>query len=195
MSGILEGTADFMLKNRGQFENKINRLYLNPENLPYIDNNTLKFHILEHLNIILKCNGFMKTLYLHQNVQIFNGPIFSQFYRNKLLHQFYYNTAVNLTDMRDLLHIRHYVDSLSAAEKLKFRLWKWFSSPYIYFMKELRYRDDLEREEWNKLGPLTERSDYMLREYFGELRDYKVELYDRVLKSKYNLWPNQLTPP
>lgn len=106
MSDILEGRASFMHKNKSQFANKINRLYLNPENLPYIDNNSLRFHILEHLRMISECNGFMKTLYLYHNMQIFNGPLFSQLYRNKLAYQYYYNTAVDLTDMCDLLHIK-----------------------------------------------------------------------------------------
>lgn len=48
----------------------------------------------------------MKTLYLYHNMQIFNGPFFNQLYRNKLAYQYYYNTAVDLTDMCDLLHIK-----------------------------------------------------------------------------------------
>lgn len=54
-------------------------------------------------------------------------------------------------------------------------------------MKELRYREVLEKEMKNDLGIMNERADYMVREYYGGLQGYRVEMYEQVYKEKYNL--------
>jgi len=66
-------------------EAKLNRFYLNAVNLPYLDDNTLKYHMMAYLKMIIKCKGNMRTTHPFYNVNFFDKDNFQSFYQNKLL--------------------------------------------------------------------------------------------------------------
>lgn len=70
---ILTRRASFMripeLSNT--FNSRVNKIYLDPNNLPFLDDNTLKFHVRFALKALNRCNGYWTTMFQYNDLILF----------------------------------------------------------------------------------------------------------------------------
>lgn len=86
------------------FQAKINRLFIDPENLPLIDNNTLRHQIRYLMKALRRCNGFFSTQHVYNNLWLFENPAFSSLWGREggenVFFSHYYYFAAELVDHR-----------------------------------------------------------------------------------------------
>ena len=178
MENILAGNADYMKKQRTSLEAKINKFYLEPASLPYLDNNTLKYHIRTFLTVICGTNGFMTTGFPYFNALFFDRDLFQPFYKQKILFEHYYFLSLELVNMPELFHLKDILKEYKRKNTIDYWWWKLYLKEYEFFIKRIKYRHDLEVEHFKVSKFFTRRPGYHLREYFGGADDYKVLYYD-----------------
>jgi hypothetical protein len=102
---ILEGTAPYLQARKQCVHARVNRMYLDPNNLPLLDNNTLQYHILTFIKAVDKCGGFMAAHRPYYDVIFYKNPIFRSLFQQGLFFRHYYHLAVDLTFHTDLFHL------------------------------------------------------------------------------------------
>lgn len=131
----MAGNADYIRREKAIIEAKLNRSYLDPINLPHLDDNTLKYHMMSFLKMIVKTKGKMATTHPFNNLNFFDKDNFQSFYINKILFEHTYILSVDLVNHTDLFHMRDILNEYKRGNRFRFWLWRRKNRMYEFKKK------------------------------------------------------------
>jgi hypothetical protein len=106
MADILSSKAAVMQRFRNRFDSRINKMFIEAVTLPYLDNNTFKYYLMEFMGMFVASQGYMKSWSPSTTESVYYHPLFMLFFSNKLLYHGYYQPAVSFSDQRYFLHVK-----------------------------------------------------------------------------------------